>query len=132
MCWSGSKLAVIMSPKFDYSSGALNHVNERYQLQRYGDNEVQMKMTLSHTDVPLISLRNLLVQIRSWLQTVKEKDHLSKYVTNPDALEALKLSSLLRSLFHMPTPPISLIPMYDGNPAEIVQKIFHNLGEERL
>lgn len=136
VCWSGSKVAVIVSPKFEYSSGALNHVNERYQLRRYGDNEVQMKMTLSHTDVPLVSLRYLLVQIRSWLQAVKDKDHLSKYVANPDALEALKLSSFLRSLsrhlFHVPTPPISLIPMYDGNPAEILQKIFHTLGEERL
>ena len=95
-----------------------------------------MKMTLSHTDVPLVSLRYLLVQIRSRLQAVKDKDHLSKYVANPDALEALKLSSFLRSLsrhlFHVPTPPISLIPMYDGNPAEILQKIFHTLGEERL
>ena len=57
-------------------------------------------------------------------------------MTNPDALEALKLSSFLRSfsrhLFHVPTTPISFIPMYDGNPAEILQKIFHILGEERL
>ena len=77
--WSGSKLAVIVFPKFEYSSGTLNHVNERYQLRRYGDNEVQVKMTLSHTDVPSVSLRYLLVQICSWLQAVKDKDNLSKY-----------------------------------------------------
>ena len=56
VCWSGSKLAVIVSPKFEYSSGALNHINERYQLRRYGDKEVQMQMTLGHTDVPSVSL----------------------------------------------------------------------------
>ena len=136
VCWSGSKRAVIVSPKFEYSSGALNHINERYQLRRYGDKEVQMKMTFGHTDVPSVSLRYLLVQIRSWMQSVKEKEHLSKYVTNPDAIEALKLSSfvssLSRQLFHVPTPPIPLIPLYSGNPSEVFQRVFHTLREERL
>ena len=136
VCWSGSNRAVIVSPKFEYSRGALNHINERYQLRRYGDKEVQMKMTLGQTDVPSVSLRSLLVQIRSWMQAVKEKEHLSKYVTNPDAIEALKLSSFVRSLsrqlFHVPTPPISLIPLYSGNPSEVFQRVFHTLREERL
>ena len=61
---------------------------------------------------------------------------MSKYVTNPDAIEALKLSSFVRSLsrqlFHVPTPPISLIPLYSGNPSEVFQRVFHTLGEERL
>ena len=95
-----------------------------------------MKMTFGHTDVPSVSLRYLLVQIRSWMQAVKEKEHLSKYVTNPDAIEALKLSSFVRSLsrqlFHVPTPPIPLIPLYSGNPSEVFQRVFHTLGEERL
>ena len=73
VCWSGSKLAVIFSPKFEYSSGALNHINKHYQLRQYGDKEVRMKMTLGHTDVPSVSLRYSLVQIRSWMQAVKEK-----------------------------------------------------------
>ena len=95
-----------------------------------------MKMTFGHTDVPSVSLRYLLVQIRSWMQAVKEKEHLSKYVTNPDAIEALKLSSFVRSfsrqLFHVPTLPIPLIPLYSGNPSDVFQRVFHTLREERL
>lgn len=32
VCWTGAKLAVIVSPKFEYSNGALTHENERFQL----------------------------------------------------------------------------------------------------
>ena len=70
VCWTGTKLAVIVSPKFEYSNGAVTHVNERYQLRRHGDKEVKMKMTFPHTDVPSVSLRYLLEAIRSWLQLV--------------------------------------------------------------
>lgn len=80
--WTGSKLAVIVSPKFEYSNGALTHVNERYQLRRYGDMEVREKITLAHTDVPSVSLRYLLDNIRTWLQSIKENDDLSKFLIN--------------------------------------------------
>ena len=58
--WSGTKLAVIVSPKFEYASGAITHVNEHYQLRHFGDKEVKMKMTLAHTDVHAVSLQYLL------------------------------------------------------------------------
>ena len=91
VCWSGTKLAVIVSPKFEYSSGALTHVNELYQLWRYRDEEVQRKMMLSLTDIPSVSPGYLLGEIRSWLQSVNEKDSLTKYVTDIDVTEAPKL-----------------------------------------
>ena len=55
-------------------------------------------------------------------------------MTNPDAIEALSsfMRSLSRQLFHVPTPPVPLIPLYSGNPSEVLQKVFHTLGEERL
>ena len=136
VCWSGTKLAVMVSPKFEYSSGALTHVNERYQLRRYGDEEVQRKMTLSHTDVPSVSLEYLLGEIRSWLQSVKEKDNLTNYLTDIDATEASKLSSFLRSLsrrlIQVPTPPLSLIPIYDKYPSQMLEKLLPTLRKERL
>lgn len=136
VCWSGTKLAVIVSPKFEYSSGALTHVNERYQLRRFGDEEVKMKMTLAHTDVPSVSLRYLLGEILSWLQSVKGKDNLKNYVTDVDATEASKLSTFLRSLsrrlIQVPTPPLSLIPIYEKNPSQMLEKLLHTLQKERL
>ena len=136
VCWSGTKLAVIASPKFEYSNGAITHVNERYQLRRYGDEEVKKKMTLSNTDVPSVSLGYLLGELRSWLRSVKENDNMKKYTTEADSLEASNLSSFLRSLsgrlIHVPTPPLSIIPIYDKCPSQMLERLLCTLGKEQL
>ena len=134
--WSGTKLAVIVSPKFEYSSGAITHVNERYQLRRFGDKEVKMKMTLAHTDVPAVSLQYLLGIIHPWLHSIKESERLSKYLADVDESEASMLSSLLRKLsqdlLKVPTPPLTVIPIYQRDPSKVLEKLLETLGEERL
>lgn len=130
------QLAVIVSPKFEYSSGAITHVNERYQLWRFGDKEVKMKMTLAHTDVPAISLQYLLGSIHPWLHSIKGSKCLCKYLAQVDESEASKLSSLLRKLsqdlLKVPTPPLSFIQIYQQDPLKVLEKLLETLGEERL
>ena len=53
VCWSGTKLAVIVSPKFEYSSGALTHVNERYQLK------IQIKSTATSLGDDFVAEMNM-------------------------------------------------------------------------
>ena len=136
VCWTGAKLAVIVSPKFEYSSGAINHVNVRYQLRCFGDEEVKMKMTLAHTDVPTVSLQYLLGVIHPWLRSIKGSERLSKYLADTDESEASKLSSLLRKLsqdlLKVPTPPLSIIPIFERDPSKVLEKLVEALGEERL
>lgn len=129
-------VAVIVSPKFEYSNGAITHVNERYQLRRFGDKEVNMKMTLAHTDVPTVSLQYLLGVIHPWLHSIRESECLSKYLADVDETEASKLSSFLRKLsqdlFIVPTPPLSVIPIYRRDPSTVLEKLRQTLGEEKL
>lgn len=136
VCWTGTKLSVIVSPKFEYSNGALTHVNERYQLRRYGDKEVKMKMTLPHTDVPSVSLQYLLDALHSWLVKIKERGRLVKYLSDIDTTDASNLSTCLRrlskNLIKVPTPPVSLIPIYQKKPSEVLEKLVSTLGEDRL
>lgn len=95
-----------------------------------------MKMTLAHTDVPAVSLQYLLGRIHPWLHSIKESKCLCKYLAQVDESEASKLSSLLRKLsqdlLKVPTPPLSLIPIYKRDPSKVLEKLLETLGEERL
>ena len=46
------------------------------------------------------------------------------------------LSSLLRKLsqdlLKVPTPPLSVIPIYQRDPSKVLEKLLETLGEERL
>lgn len=47
--WRGSKLSVVLFPKSEYSTSAINHVNERWQLRMHGDYETKKHLSLSNT-----------------------------------------------------------------------------------
>lgn len=126
----------MISPKFEYSSGALNHVNERYQLRRYGDEEVKKKMTISHTDVPSVSPHYLLNSIHKWLQFAIQNEDFSRYLIAIAETETSKLSTFLTALSRrviiLPLPPISLIPMYEKHPFQIIENLLKAMGRETL
>ena len=50
----------ILSPKHEYSSTAIMQVNERYQLDKYGDKETRQRMTLPQSRIERVPLVDIL------------------------------------------------------------------------
>lgn len=104
--------------------------------ERHGDKEVKIKITFPHTDVPSVSLRYLLKAIHSWLQLVTGQEHLAQYVRTIERKEAFRLSSLLQKvaqdLIKVSTPLLSIIPIYEKCPSDLLNKFHRKFGDGRF
>ena len=98
--WTGSKVAVVVSPKKVYGSTALMHVNERFQLRQYGDEETKQKMTFQNTYLNSLPLNYVLNVLLNWISVIEETDRYKGILKPVHFIDKanLKLDHVLRVL----------------------------------
>ncbi|KAJ7394326.1 hypothetical protein OS493_000130 [Desmophyllum pertusum] len=96
--WKGSKLSVVLYPKSEYSTSAINHVNERWQLRLHGDEETKAHLSLPNTSIISISLAYLLKELIQYLEDIEQEEDIREFVApiNDAPVENLSLSECFR------------------------------------
>lgn len=136
--WKGSKLSVVLYPKSEYSTSAINHVNERWQLRLHGDEETKAHLSLPNTSIISISLAYLLKELIQYLEDIEQEEDIREFVApiNDAPVENLSLSECFRiqsgQLIHLPLKPLRLIPVVISRPSEIIYRVIDLLRARNL
>ena len=136
--WKGSKLSVVLFPKSEYSTSAINHVNERWQLRLHGDNETKAHLSLPNTSIHSISVDYLLKQLIEYLEDLEKAENLKEFIlpVSDTTVDKLRLSECLRNqsgqLIHLPIKPIRIIPFEINKPSEVINAVIGLLRDHNL